>query len=342
MHARLAELPSHGWVNAPTAITPLPEVAARLGAAWIGIKRDDQLATMGGSSKIRKLNYLLAQAPYLQAAGWQSAGAIGSGHLLALAQAARACGKRLHVHMFDEPRSPGIVENLAATVSLADAATFYRSRATLALRAPHLLRAPFGADAAAVPVVALGASDAAGTLGCLLAGLELATQLAALAPGPLDAIYVPLGTGGTALGIAAGLFLAGVATPVHAVAVVEHALATRAALRHQYRGFFAALHRWGLVPTPWCPPLPTLRREFAGVAYGRPTPASLAACTTLAAHGIALDALYTGKAYACMAHDLQHGRVRRVLFWHTLRGAVPEPAQGWQARLPPWLRRKLA
>ncbi|MBK9069782.1 MAG: hypothetical protein IPL79_02045 [Myxococcales bacterium] len=68
----------------------------------------------------------------------------------------------------------------------------------------------------------------------------------------------------------------------------------------------------------------------------------MAACSALAAHGIALDAVYTGKAYACMAQDLQHGRVRRALFWHTLRGAVPEPAPAWQARLPPWLRRKLA
>ncbi|MBK9069783.1 MAG: hypothetical protein IPL79_02050 [Myxococcales bacterium] len=188
LRARLAALPSHGWVTAPTAITPLPDVAARLGATWIGIKRDDQLATMGGSSKIRKLDFLLAQPRYLQAAAWQSAGAIGSGHLLALAQAARACGKRLHVHLFDEPRSPGIVENLAATVSLADAATFYRTRATLALRAPYLLRAAAGADAGTVPVVALGASDAAGTLGCVLAGLELAAQLATLPSAPLDAI----------------------------------------------------------------------------------------------------------------------------------------------------------
>lgn len=81
-------------------MTPLPLLAAELGLAWLGVKRDDQLDALSGGSKPRKLDYLLAAPPFADAPSWAAVGAIGSGNLVALTGAAAVLGRRLDAHVF--------------------------------------------------------------------------------------------------------------------------------------------------------------------------------------------------------------------------------------------------
>ena len=204
--AALAAIPRLGWAQEPTPITELPELAAELGLGWLGVKRDDLCTPLHGGSKTRKLDFLLAAAPWRDARGWRAMGAIGSGQLVACATAAGLLGKELRAHLFWEQPSIGVLDNLAHTASHASALRYHRSRVSLALTAPALLLGRGDAEWATIPP---GATCLLGNLGLVRAGLELGEQVrAGVLPEP-EVVYVALGSGGTAAGLAVGLGLAG-------------------------------------------------------------------------------------------------------------------------------------
>jgi D-cysteine desulfhydrase len=334
--AALDALPRLGWVAGPTPVTPLHDLAAGLGLGWLGAKRDDALPGLFGGSKVRKLDFLLAAAPWAAAEAWASAGAIGSGQLVALTAAAERLGRRLEALVFWEPLSAGVEEHLAFIASGPTSLAYRRSRLTLALRDPRVL---IGRTHRGRPVVPPGASAPAGLAGMVRAGLELAVQVAAgELPAP-DRVVVALGSGGTAAGLALGLGLGGLSsTVVHAVAAVERPLASHGRLR----SLVEATRRWlvaaGVYAAGPAAPIRIDRRRV-GPGYGAPTPESLAACARVPS--LPLEPVYSGKALASvLGGALPRGE--RVLFWVTPHRAGPLPVDpDWRDRLPPALRRRL-
>ena len=111
----LDAFPRLGWVDAPTPVTALPDLADVLGLAWLGVKRDDRLPTLHGGSKVRKLDFALAAPTVARAPTWTSFGAIGSGHLSTLTAAATHLERRLLARCFFEPLGPWVEEELAFT-----------------------------------------------------------------------------------------------------------------------------------------------------------------------------------------------------------------------------------
>ncbi|MFT3767084.1 MAG: pyridoxal-phosphate dependent enzyme [Minicystis sp.] len=333
----LDAIPRLGWVCDPTPITALPRTAASLGLAYLGVKRDNLLDPPFGGSKPRKLDYVLAAPPFTEAPVWSSSGGIGSGSLVALTAAAERLGRRLRAHMFWTPLSDGVADNLAFTASGPSTIFFYESRLRMALRRPSVLLCE---REAGIPVLPPGASSPRGDIGTIRAGLELAQQIRdGVIPEP-DRLYVALGSGGTAVGLAIGLALGGVRTQVTAVSVVEHLLSAGPRLRMLERAAIAELARWN-IPAPALPLPLTIDRAHVGPAYAHPTAESMAAVERMAAEGIHLDPVYTGKAMAALLADAREGGMRNVIFWCTLRRALPAPDPAWRDHLPPALRRRL-
>ncbi len=352
--------PALGWVRAPSPVTALPEVAERLGLGGLWVKRDDLLPAppgvglgpVRGGTKIRKLDTLLAAPPWCHAATWRSAGAIGSGHLSTLAAAAATLGRALEAHVFWEPPEPRVLQDLAYTATIARRVRFYRNRAALAVRRPNVLLGPWGARPGVGPravVVPPGATHPAGMVGLVRAGIELGQQVAAGLLPPPDRVLLPLGSGGTAVGLALGLALAHLHPVVHAVAAVEPWLATGPRLARLTR----ALRAWGRAhganaEGAWrgvsaCPLY--VDRRFVGPGYGVASPASRRAVAALGEAGVPLEPLYSGKAAAALwapqARAMFAGQ--RVLFWLTPRSPGPLPAApDWTSRLPRALSRRLA
>ena len=97
---RMRALPSLGWVEHSTPLTNHDAFARHLGLAALYVKRDDMLDTCAGGSKVRKLDLLLATPGLREATRWVSAGAIGSGHLVACTLAAAAQGRSLSANAF--------------------------------------------------------------------------------------------------------------------------------------------------------------------------------------------------------------------------------------------------
>ena len=337
----LDHLPRLGWAQEPTPIQPMDALARELGLPWLGCKRDDLTQPGFGGTKTRKLDFLLASEPWRDAPKWISVGAIGSGHLVACTAAAERLGKQLEAHLFWEPLSAGVLDNLAFTASGPTQLVYHNSRVALALRRPAVLTA---LHMAGVPVIPPGGTTPVAMLGLVRAGLEIAGQVRRGELPEPQRIYVSLGSGGTAVGLAVGLSLGGLRTVVHAVAAVERALATRTRLRHLMRGLLDHMRTLGL--GEWLdvePNAVAINYTQVGPGYGRASGSSLDAVGVLRQQGIGLEPIYTGKAMAALLVDAELARKEghpadAWLFWNTVRRPEPLPiADGWRVRLPPAL-----
>ena len=334
--ADLDAIPRLGWVDEATPVTPLPALATGLGLEFFGVKRDDLCEPLHGGSKPRKLDYVLAAPPFVDAPVWAGVGGIGSGALVALTAAAAKLGRRLEANVFWTTVSAGVLDNLAFTASGPTTVRFYPSRVAVALRRPSL----FGVGKGSLAVVAPGATSALGMIGSVRAGLELAAQIRAGELPEPDRVYVAFGSGGMAAGLSVGLALGGARTTVAAIAVVEHILSTRGRLRGLQREVIAALERAGIAAPPSLPEV-AVDCAHLGRGYAEPTAESLAACEALAAEGIELEPVYTGKAMAAVRADAGRLGLRRVLLWQTARRSLLPHAADWRDWLPRALARAL-
>ncbi len=336
----LEAIPRLGWAETPTPVLAVRELATLWRLGWFGIKCDELTAPLFGGSKVRKLDFALASKPLANARHWATAGAVGSGHLVATAAAAELRGAQLHAALFWEPLSYGVRDSLAFTASHAHRLSFYRNRASLAAFAWPVLLGRHWQGAA---VIAPGGSTPHGTLGMVRAGLELGEQIrAGLLPLP-ERVYVALGSGGSAVGLAIGLGLAEVACEVRAVYTVEPQLTPMRRLLALQRATLALLAQHG-VRGPAPRPL-VLVQGHLGQGYGVATTESQAMRQLLVEKGFSGDDVYTGKALAGLQADAMQrppGPPPAWLFWNTVRraGELPSSAQ-WHARLPAWLLHRL-
>jgi len=334
----LEHVPVLDWLNEPTPLLSLPEVACELGLESLEVKRDDLLGALHGGSKVRKLAYLLAQPAFESSKRWLAIGAIGSGHLSTVAAAAEALGHELEVLTFWQEPTPWVLENLAHTASTAARLAYHSTRLRMGLAHPLTVLAGRNRGAAVVPP---GGTSPAGMLGMLRAGLELVGQFTEGGRLPPDEVVVPLGSGGCAVGLARGLAVAGVPTRVRAVAAVERVFVTRRRLRRLDAQLCDWLRAIGLPELARQDSAPlTIDRGQVGRHYGTPTGASLAACERIAREGLRLEPTYGGRAMAALLAVPRRGE--RVVFWLTSRQAARPPCDpAWRDRLPARLAARL-
>ncbi len=102
--------------GSPSELMSVPQVAKDYGLGSLTVKRDDLINSLCGGTKVRKLNYLLADGRFKKAATWHAVGSIGSGNLVTLTRFAEHLGKRLEIHCFGVPITEGTTENLSQLV----------------------------------------------------------------------------------------------------------------------------------------------------------------------------------------------------------------------------------
>jgi len=336
----LNPIPRLGWNSTFSPVMSLDGLARELKLAQLSVKRDDLCGGLHGSTKARKLDYLLAIEPFASASSWASIGAIGSGHLVALTCAAEQLERRLEATMFWEPISAGVLDNLAYTATGPTRIHYVPTRLQLALRNPRLFLSRQVHGSAVIPP---GATCAPAMVGTLRAGLELAEQIRrgeVLTP---ERIYVALGSGGTVVGLALGLALGEVRTTLHAVATVERVFATRFYLTQLHRKLVAWLKHFGLGAAGAVSPVPiTIDHSQVGAGYGITTDASVAACARLVDEGLQLEPIYTGKTMAALMADARQATsATHVMYWHTARRDPLPLRSGWRDRLPAALIERL-
>jgi 1-aminocyclopropane-1-carboxylate deaminase/D-cysteine desulfhydrase-like pyridoxal-dependent ACC family enzyme len=310
------------WVQLgdwPTPVERLEAPPGFEGELWV--KRDDLSSGVYGGNKIRKLEYLIADAKRAGARRLITTGVVGSHHCLATA----VHGRRHHLPatlvVFPQPMTPHAVEISAlneawadgirrcgsfATQPFVEAATRWRSRKD----------SPY--------VIPGGGSNALGTLGHVGGALELAEQVrAGEAPRP-ETITVAAGTLGTVAGLALGIALTGVADRVVGVRIVPSTVANVWTLSRLVEGAIRVLADAGAdVPDARAVvDRVELVGDYYGAGYGHPTDQGVEADAWFRPRGLHLDPTYTAKAAAALLDRLP-GRRGVHLYWHTLSAVEP-------------------
>ena len=188
----------------PTPLDEEPSLARALGLQALWLKREDK----SGGNKVRGLEFLLAGAPPQSV--FVTIGGTGSSHCLATARCAQARGYRTVVATFPQPDTDASRAVAAATAVTANLVVRASSLVTLPWAVLRAWRAAHHLGLGTPHWIPGGGADPHAVIGHFLATLELGSQVDA----PPDTIVVPLGTGGTAAGIAFGLAWLGWSTEV--------------------------------------------------------------------------------------------------------------------------------
>jgi D-cysteine desulfhydrase len=290
----------------PTPLETQPALAAALGLQTLWIKREDRM----GGNKVRGLEFLLSTAPARSV--FVTIGGTGSTHCLATARSGKAQGLRTAVALFPQPETDAsrIIE--ATTAATADRVFRASSLLTFPWAVLRAWRAAHHLGPGKPQWIAGGGAEPRAVVGHFLAALELSHQVTA----PPDTIVVPLGTGGTAAGIALAVAWLGWTTRVVGVRVAPRLAANRWRTLRLARGAAALLRRAGVDFSVPRSAIDLQVVDAMGRGYGHPTPEGERARGLAAAHGLRLDPTYGAKAFSFFLRPKTHD-ARRAVFWHT-------------------------
>ena len=329
------------WVSLAALPTPVEAVTFALERnvqAWI--KRNDKTSTLYGGNKVRKLEFILANATSRGVTRLITVGAAGSHHALATAVFGAKLGFHTSLVLFPQPLTEHVREVLLTDRAFG-AELRWTPRMTMVPGA--LMAARFVHLRERSMVIPPGGSDPTGTLGYVNATLELGQQIEeGLLPVP-DEIVLAAGTLGTSAGIALGLALLGLPTRIRAARITSRLVTNDRALHGLIRATATLLRAHNVdVDAEAAISRITLTHDQVGEGYGRITPAGTAARETFQAIGLELDPTYTAKAAAAFLDVLRSRPKSRVLFWHTLSGRMPAVELPPVSALPAPFRNYLA
>ena len=307
----LAKLPRANFGVYPT---PVQRIALDDGRTLL-VKRDDRSGTTIGGNKVRGLEWLLGDVRPGERV--VTVGPRGSTHALITATYGRTLGADVTVVRWNQEMNDAarrVAARLQGAARIIDASwvpAAYVVAAALRVRAGGARWIPAGG---ATPLAVLGQVNAA---------LELAEQIAAGECELPERLVVPLGTGGTAAGLALGLRIAGLGTQVVAVRVVPRVVGRVGRVVKLADATAALIER--LVGGR--ERLPRLERDQGNVrvehayyagAYGRPLEGLRSADDALRTAGVRVDDTYSRKALAAALAQRDH----LTLFWLTFDGRL--------------------
>jgi L-cysteate sulfo-lyase len=300
----------------PTPVQFCRRLTEHLGGPRIFVKRDDLTGAGGGGNKVRKLEYVLAEAIESGADSVVSIGVTQSNAMRQLAGTAATLGLECHCAVItdrfgiDSPdyRDGGNFVLTRLFGARVHACSISDDQATviedIAAELCSAGKRPF--------VIPYGISSVAGSLGYVRAAREIANQMEEPA-----AVVHASGSAGTQAGMVVGgrIYL----PEARVIGVDVDTEPTRVAddVRRLAREVAARLE---LDPSDLDRRVEVVG-GYAGPSYGALTPGALEAISMFAQlEGLILDPVYTGKAAAGLIGLIQRGEFSRddaVLFVHT-------------------------
>jgi D-cysteine desulfhydrase len=311
----------------PTPLERMERLSERLGVE-LWMKRDDLTGSTLSGNKVRKLEFLLAEARARGADTVVTCGGEQSNHCRATAVAAAELGLRSFLLLRTEnPAAPPAAEANILLDRLVGAEIRwvsreeYRRRAEIFVEVEAELRRA-GRKPYLIPE---GGSNALGAWGYVRCVEELAAELPA---GPATLVYAA-GSGGTGAGLILGVKLHRLPWRVVGVNVCDD------------RDYFVrvigeivedAVRRFAL-PVSFTRDEVEIVDGYVGAGYAKSRPDELATLRDVARHeGIVLDPVYTGKAFHGLRSELSRDRAAfgpRLVFLHTggIFGLFPKAAE---------------
>ena len=300
--------------NLPTRVQPLDRVLT--GGPPLFVKRDDETGSDLTGNKVRKLEYLLAEAEEEGADVIVTCGGVQSNHCRATAIAARRLGidSLLFLRGEEPPECDGnllLDAMVGAELRFITPEAYARRRAVMSEAADQLRaagRRPY--------VIPEGGSNALGSFGYVSLFEELRAQAG---PWPWRHLVCAVGSGGTLAGLLIGRALTGVDLEIWGVNVCDSAAYFQARvleIEREFRDRFLAPNVGPLFDTEAI----RILEGYKGPAYAVPFAEELETIRLVARReGLLLDPVYTGKAFHGLLQEAKRGRFGSdgVLFLHT-------------------------
>lgn len=296
----------------PTPVEPLPRLSARLGCQLF-VKRDDMTGIAFGGNKVRKLEFVLADAVAHGAKTIITVGAVQSNHCRITAALSAKLG--LHCILVLSGSPPGKPNGNLLLDYLIGTEIVWSTRE----QRDEMLKQTFDEAWAAGKrpfLIPLGASTPVGTLGYLEGFREFIQQGV-----EVDWIVVASSSAGTQAGLVLGAIQAGWNGRILGISidhkasvlqdmVAELAMETADRVRQKVRISREMVH---------------VNADYLGDGYGFMGQSEKDAIQLFAREeGLFLDPVYTGRAAAGMLDLAANGFFKpheRILFWHT--GGTP-------------------
>ena len=325
---RLANTPTRGhWLR----------YGERLGAK-IWIKRDDHTGSELMGNKVRKLEYLMAEAVANEATHVLTCGGEQSNHARATAFAAAQLGMRsVLILRCDDPGNPPratgniLLDRMVGADIQWITRPAWRDRNRLLAEAAERVKAAGGRPY----IIPEGGSNALGSWGYLRAAHELAEDHTGIAaPEHPETIVYACGSGGTGAGLVLGAKLLGFAA--RGIRVAGIAVCDDRAYFVDSIGRICAdfEERWQL-PVHVTPEDIDILDGHVGLGYAKSRPEELATIGEVCqSDGVVLDPVYTGKAFHGGGTELRRDPARvgsAGAFVHTggMFGLCGMPSTPW-------------
>ena len=309
-------------------LAELPTPVHRLehiGIPDLWIKRDDLSSSLYGGDKVRKLEFILAEAKKKGNDHVITMGGIGTNHGLATAIFCHKLGLKCTLVLFKQPVTSFVQKNLRLFQRYGAELIYHESLAgaILSYMVTQRILHP-GAY-----FLCAGGSSPAGTLGFVNAAFELKQQVDEnLIPEP-KYIFCPLGSNGTMAGLALGAKLAGLKSRVIGVRVTfSHFLFVPTCNEFTVTALMKETCRMIKKHSGDIPDIefekPEILCDYLGECYGAPTRECVDACEEMElTEQIKLEPTYTAKTFAavkdfCRERECDPGP---VLYWHTYSSA---------------------
>lgn len=317
LQQQLAQYPRLDLVGSATPLEKLSRLSDYLGRE-IYIKRDDVTPMAMGGNKLRKLEFLAADAVRQGADTLVTAGAIQSNHVRQTAAVAAKLGLQC-VALLENPidtKAENYLTNgnrllldlFNVEVVMCDA--LHDPQVQLADLATRLEAQGFRPY-----VIPIGGSNALGSLGYVQCALEIAAQSRDVS---FSSIVVASGSAGTHAGLAVGLQQLLPQSELIGVTVSRKVIDQLPKVEQLQKAVACSLDIDALAPI-------TLWDDYFAPQYGMPNDEGMAAVKLLAQQeGVLLDPVYTGKAMAGLIDGISQKRFRDegpILFVHT--GGAP-------------------
>lgn len=305
------------FAHLPTPVQPLDRLSKELAGPRIWIKRDDLTGFGLSGNKIRKLEFVLAEALQQKADTVITCGGIQSNHCRATVLACARLGLKVHLVLRGE--SPTVPAGNLLIDYLGGAEVGFFSASEYDERYEKLFPAlaeKYAANGRKAFLIPTGASDEIGLWGYVAATDELHRDFDRLGFEP-GHIICATGSGATQAGLAVGVHLAGIQSQVTTFNVSDDA----ETFRQKIRGDIAKWEeRYGIQANLGNLPI-NIIDGYVGPGYAKATPEIFDTIRRVArTEGILLDPVYTGKAFHGMLEEIKKGRfadAKDLLFIHT-------------------------
>jgi D-cysteine desulfhydrase family pyridoxal phosphate-dependent enzyme len=317
MSSNLAKLARCRLAHLPTPLEELKTLSAKLGGPRLLIKRDDQTGLALGGNKVRKLEFLVADAVAQNADTLVTLGAAQSNHCGQTAAAAAGYG--LQCELILNGKKPELPQGNLFLDELFGAKIHWIDHSERAAKSREVIK-QLGAAGRKPYLIPLGGSNGVGALGYVTAITELIEQLK---NERVDRIIFSSSSGGTQAGMVVGARVNGFAGEVMGIRIdkegdageyeqelceIADDAATRLGIKERFKTTdFKVI------------------RGYAEKGYGVVGDLERQAIRTLAqTEGILLDPVYTGRAFGALLDLIRQGSIganETILFWHT--GGAP-------------------